>query len=48
MFLKIDSARKHGTVLEAIQILKDLDLLIKKAYIASDGIWFMDGEFNHD
>ncbi|KAK1367301.1 ACT domain-containing protein ACR8 [Heracleum sosnowskyi] len=37
----IDSVRKHGTLLEAIQILTDLDLTIKKAYISSDGQWFM-------
>lgn len=46
--LKIDSARKHGTLLEAIQILADLDLSIKKAYISSDGRWSMDGKYNHD
>lgn len=38
----IDSARKHGILLEAVQILTDLDLSIKKAYISSDGRWFMD------
>ncbi|KAK1376426.1 ACT domain-containing protein ACR8-like [Heracleum sosnowskyi] len=38
----IDSARKHGILLEAIQILTDLDMSIKKAYISSDGRWFMD------
>ncbi|WOG90300.1 hypothetical protein DCAR_0209543 [Daucus carota subsp. sativus] len=38
----IDSARKHETLLEAIQVLTDLDLLIKKAYISADGKWFMD------
>lgn len=43
-FLQIDSARKHGFLLEAIQVLTDLNLSIKKAYICSDGRWFMDGE----
>ncbi|XP_057811712.1 ACT domain-containing protein ACR8 [Salvia miltiorrhiza] len=38
----IDSARKHGILLEAIQVLTDLNLSIKKAYICSDGRWFMD------
>ncbi|GFP86464.1 act domain-containing protein acr8 [Phtheirospermum japonicum] len=38
----IDSARKHGILLEAVQILTDLNLSIKKAYISSDGRWFMD------
>ncbi|KAK1374762.1 ACT domain-containing protein ACR8-like [Heracleum sosnowskyi] len=37
----IDSSRKHGTLLEAIQILTDMDLTIKKAYISSDGQWLM-------
>ncbi|KAG6418833.1 hypothetical protein SASPL_121039 [Salvia splendens] len=40
--LTIDSARKHGILLEAIQVLTDLNLSIKKAYICSDGRWFMD------
>ncbi|QHO19950.1 hypothetical protein HN873_036039 [Arachis hypogaea] len=40
--VKVDSARKHGILLDAIQVLADLDLLIKKAYISSDGRWFMD------
>ncbi|KAL7111514.1 hypothetical protein ACP275_05G093800 [Erythranthe tilingii] len=38
----IDSARKHGILLEAVQVLMDLNLSIKKAYISSDGRWFMD------
>ncbi|KAK4389397.1 ACT domain-containing protein ACR8 [Sesamum angolense] len=40
--LMIDSARKHGMLLEAVQVLTDLNLSIKKAYICSDGRWFMD------
>ncbi|KAL6004797.1 hypothetical protein ACLOJK_005353 [Asimina triloba] len=36
------SARKHSILLEAVQMLTDLDLCIKKAYISSDGRWFMD------
>ncbi|KAL8552647.1 hypothetical protein ACS0TY_001365 [Phlomoides rotata] len=40
--LTIDSARKHGFLLEAVQVLTDLNLSIKKAYICSDGRWFMD------
>ncbi|XP_057976987.1 ACT domain-containing protein ACR8-like [Malania oleifera] len=40
--VKVDSARKHGILLEAVQVLTDLDLSIKKAYISSDGRWFMD------
>ncbi|KAL8063960.1 hypothetical protein ABFX02_01G060200 [Erythranthe guttata] len=37
----IDSARKQGILLEAIQVLTDLNLSIKNAYICSDGRWFM-------
>ncbi|MQL83952.1 hypothetical protein Taro_016443 [Colocasia esculenta] len=40
--IKVDSARKHGILLEAVQALADLNLFIKKAYISSDGRWFMD------
>ncbi|RRT37020.1 hypothetical protein B296_00050605 [Ensete ventricosum] len=39
---KVDSARKHGILLEAVQVLTDLNLSVKKAYISSDGRWFMD------
>ncbi|KAL2516817.1 ACT domain-containing protein ACR8 [Abeliophyllum distichum] len=38
----VDSARKHGILLEAVQVLTDMNLSIKKAYISSDGRWFMD------
>lgn len=38
----IDSARKHGNLLQAVQILTDLNLSIEKAYVSSDGRWFMD------
>uniref|UniRef100_A0A453S1E2 ACT domain-containing protein ACR n=1 Tax=Aegilops tauschii subsp. strangulata TaxID=200361 RepID=A0A453S1E2_AEGTS len=40
--LQVDSARKRGVLLEAVQVLADLDLSINKAYISSDGRWFMD------
>ncbi|KAJ4956157.1 hypothetical protein NE237_012940 [Protea cynaroides] len=40
--VKVDSARKHGILLEAVQVLTDLNLCINKAYISSDGRWFMD------
>ncbi|KAF7810245.1 ACT domain-containing protein ACR8-like [Senna tora] len=40
--VKVDSARRHGILLDAVQILTDLNLSIKKAYISSDGKWFMD------
>ncbi|KAE8055173.1 hypothetical protein FH972_012034 [Carpinus fangiana] len=38
----VDSARRHGILLEAVQVLTDLNLSIKKAYISSDASWFMD------
>eukprot|EP00250_Pteridium_aquilinum_P034717 c7998_g1_i1 orf=398-1774(+) len=40
--VKVDSANKHGSLLEVVQVLTDLDLVISKAYISSDGGWFMD------
>ncbi|WOL13041.1 ACT domain-containing protein ACR8-like [Canna indica] len=40
--VKVDSARKHAILLEAVQVLTDLNLSVKKAYISSDGRWFMD------
>lgn len=43
LFLKVDSARRFGNLLEAVQVLTDLNLSIKKAYVSSDGRWFMDG-----
>lgn len=41
--VKVDSVNKPGILLEVVQILSDLDLIITKAYISSDGGWFMDG-----
>ncbi|XP_057969378.1 ACT domain-containing protein ACR1 [Malania oleifera] len=40
--VKVDSANKHGILLEMVQNLTDLDLVISKSYICSDGGWFMD------
>ncbi|KAM7518755.1 hypothetical protein LguiB_017717 [Lonicera macranthoides] len=40
--VQVDSVNKPGILLEVVQILTDLDLTITKAYIASDGGWFMD------
>ncbi|XP_024015669.1 ACT domain-containing protein ACR6 isoform X2 [Eutrema salsugineum] len=40
--IQIDSVNKHGTLLEVVQVLTDMNLVIKKAYISSDGGWFMD------
>ncbi|WOL05918.1 ACT domain-containing protein ACR8-like [Canna indica] len=40
--VRVNSARKRGMLLEAVQVLTDLNLTIKKGYISSDGRWFMD------
>ncbi|XP_008808483.1 ACT domain-containing protein ACR3 isoform X1 [Phoenix dactylifera] len=40
--VKVDSMNKPGILLEVVQVLSDLDLFISKAYITSDGRWFMD------
>ncbi|TVU46241.1 hypothetical protein EJB05_05766 [Eragrostis curvula] len=40
--VKVDSANEYGILLEVIQVLIDLNLVIGKAYITSDGGWFMD------
>ncbi|KAL6894659.1 hypothetical protein ACP4OV_008757 [Aristida adscensionis] len=40
--VKVDSANEYGILLEVIQVLVDLNLVISKAYITSDGGWFMD------
>lgn len=42
--MQVDSANKHGILLEVVQVLADLNLIITKAYISSDGGWFMDGK----
>ncbi|KAM0934867.1 putative [Protein-PII] uridylyltransferase [Dioscorea sansibarensis] len=40
--IRVDCVKKHGVLLEVIQVLIDLHLIITKAYISSDGSWFMD------
>ncbi|KAL3829464.1 hypothetical protein ACJIZ3_018266 [Penstemon smallii] len=40
--IQVDRINKHGILLEVVQVLTDLNLVIKKAYISSDGGWFMD------
>ncbi|XP_042500337.1 ACT domain-containing protein ACR6-like [Macadamia integrifolia] len=40
--IQVDSVYKHGILLEVVQVLTDLNLIITKAYISSDGGWFMD------
>lgn len=45
MFLQVDSVNKHGILLDVVQVISDMNLVITKAYISSDGVWFMDGKF---
>ncbi|XP_010559220.1 PREDICTED: ACT domain-containing protein ACR1 [Tarenaya hassleriana] len=40
--VKVDSVNKYGVLLDMVQVLADLDLVISKSYISSDGGWFMD------
>ncbi|OMO85438.1 hypothetical protein CCACVL1_10188 [Corchorus capsularis] len=40
--IQVDSVNKHGILLEVVQVLTDMNLVIRKAYISSDGGWFMD------
>ncbi|KAI3889981.1 hypothetical protein MKW92_035251 [Papaver armeniacum] len=40
--VKVDRANKHEILVEMVQVLTDLDLLISKSYISSDGGWCMD------
>ncbi|KAF9624441.1 hypothetical protein IFM89_011449 [Coptis chinensis] len=40
--IRVDSANKHGILLEVVQVLTDMNLIVTKAYISSDGGWFMD------
>ncbi|XP_038989333.1 ACT domain-containing protein ACR6-like isoform X1 [Phoenix dactylifera] len=40
--IRVHSVNKHGILLEVVQVLTDLNLIITKAYISSDGSWFMD------
>ncbi|KAL4335533.1 hypothetical protein GQ457_07G000350 [Hibiscus cannabinus] len=40
--IQVDCVNKHGILLEVVQVLTDMNLTITKAYISSDGGWFMD------
>ncbi|VAH94744.1 unnamed protein product [Triticum turgidum subsp. durum] len=40
--VKVDSVNRDGVLLEMVQLLTDLDLVIYKSYISSDGGWLMD------
>ncbi|KAK9678133.1 hypothetical protein RND81_11G190100 [Saponaria officinalis] len=39
--IRVDSVNKHGILLQVVQVLTDISLIINKAYISSDGEWFM-------
>ena len=41
---RVDSVNRDGVLLEMVQLLTDLDLVISKSYISSDGGWLMDGK----
>lgn len=43
---QVASANRHGSLLDVVQVLTDLNLSISRAYISSDGEWFMDGNFS--
>ncbi len=45
LMFQVDSGSRHGILLEVVQVVTDLDLTVTKAYISSDGRWFMVGEF---
>ncbi|XP_071722945.1 ACT domain-containing protein ACR6, partial [Rutidosis leptorrhynchoides] len=40
--IQVDSVNKPGILLEVVQVLTDMNLTVRKAYISSDGGWFMD------
>ncbi|RDX97249.1 ACT domain-containing protein ACR4, partial [Mucuna pruriens] len=40
--LQVDSANRRGSLLEVVQVLTDMNLSVIRAYISSDGEWFMD------
>ncbi|KAJ0113251.1 hypothetical protein Patl1_03061 [Pistacia atlantica] len=40
--IQVGSLNKHGILLQVVQVLTDMNLIIRKAYISSDGGWFMD------
>jgi UTP:GlnB (protein PII) uridylyltransferase len=43
--IRVDSVNSHGTLLAVVQVIADLNLVIRKAYFSSDGSWFMDGQY---
>ncbi|KAJ6760976.1 ACT DOMAIN-CONTAINING PROTEIN ACR4-LIKE [Salix purpurea] len=39
--IQVDTVKRQGALLEVVQVLTDLNLAITKAYMSSDGVWFM-------
>jgi hypothetical protein len=42
----VDTVKRQGALLEVVQVLTDLNLVMTKAYMSSDGVWFMNGIIN--
>ncbi|XP_015962447.1 ACT domain-containing protein ACR4 [Arachis duranensis] len=40
--IKVDGANRRGILLKMVQTLIDMNIIINRAYISSDGEWFMD------
>ncbi|KAL1361170.1 ACT domain-containing protein ACR4 isoform X2 [Arachis ipaensis] len=43
--IKVDGANRCGILLKMVQTLIDMNIIINRAYISSDGEWFMDAAF---
>ncbi|KAJ6294299.1 hypothetical protein OIU76_022393 [Salix suchowensis] len=39
--IQVDTVKRQVALLEVVQVLTDLNLAITKAYMSSDGVWFM-------
>ncbi|KAK1292871.1 hypothetical protein QJS10_CPB17g00856 [Acorus calamus] len=44
--IRVDSENKYGNLLEVAQLLTDLNFIVKKGYMTSDGGCFMNGIVN--
>ncbi|KAK4785290.1 hypothetical protein SAY86_001979 [Trapa natans] len=42
VFLQVNSSKNYGVLFKVVQVMADLNLIVKKAYIASEGGWFLD------
>ena len=43
--ITVGSANRYGCLLAMVQLLTDLNLVISKAFVSSDGGWFVDGAY---